>query len=87
MAYEIVWKKSAVKELSKIDKINSNKIYDNISELSKESIPNNSKKLKGTTNNYRLRIGDFRVIYSIYQNTLIIEIIKIAHRKDIYKRL
>jgi mRNA interferase RelE/StbE len=46
---------------------------------------NNVKRLQGMDHCYRLRIGDFRVLYGVYDDILVIEIIKIAHRKEVYK--
>ena len=45
-----------------------------------------SKKIVGTEHTYRLRTGDYRIVYSIEDNRLIIEIIRVAHRKDVYKK-
>jgi mRNA interferase RelE/StbE len=83
--YKIEWKKSAVKELTLIPKETAAKIYENISQLSLNPYPLGSKKLKGAKNLYRLRIGDYRVIYSIYNEELVVQIIKIAHRKIAYR--
>ena len=47
--------------------------------------PNGCKKLKGVKNSYRIRVGDYRIIYKIVDNLLVIEIVAIGHRKDIYK--
>lgn len=43
------------------------------------------KKLKGVVNSYRLRVGDWRVLYHIHNEALIIEIITIGHRKEVYR--
>ncbi|MEI8204457.1 MAG: type II toxin-antitoxin system RelE/ParE family toxin [Bacteroidota bacterium] len=53
--------------------------------LSENPHPSGSKKLKGSTNEYRIRIGSYRVIYTIINKILTITIIKIAHRKNIYR--
>ncbi len=49
------------------------------------ALNNNVKKLQGVDNAYRLRVGDWRVIYSLYHDQLIIEVIKIGHRKEVYR--
>jgi mRNA interferase RelE/StbE len=46
---------------------------------------NDVKHLSGTKDCYRLRAGDWRVIYRLHNNALIIEVIKIAHRKEVYQ--
>lgn len=50
-----------------------------------EPRPNGVKKLQGDDNSYRLRVGDYRVIYEVVDNVLIVTVIKIGHRSDIYK--
>ncbi len=80
------WKKSAVKELKKLDKKQIIKIINAVELLSDNPTANNCKKLIGSEHIYRIRIGDYRIIYSIESNLLLIEIIKIGHRKDIYKK-
>ena len=83
--YKIYWKKSAVKELKKIPNHFANIIYKEITELSVNPRPENCKNLVSLSKHFRLRIGDYRVVYSIEDKILVIEIIRIAHRKDVYK--
>ena len=71
--------------MKKIPNHFADKIYDAISELSNNPRPDNNKNMVSLSKHYRLRVGDYRVIYSIEDNILIIEIIRIAHRKDVYK--
>ena len=84
--YKILWKKSAVKELEKIDKQFIPRIISTIESLSNNPLPVGVKKLSGADVIYRIRIGDFRVIYSLYEKELIVEIVKVGHRKDVYKK-
>jgi mRNA interferase RelE/StbE len=83
--YKIQWKKSAKKELKKINKKDILKILSQVESLSKNPKPANSKKLLSTERTYRIRVGNYRVLYSVYQNQLIIEIIRVGHRQNIYK--
>jgi len=83
--FSIKWKSSAKKELKKIDRSEISKILSEIEKLSKEPYPANHKKLLGTEHIYRIRIGNYRVIYSIENDELIIEIIRVRHRKEVYK--
>ncbi|MFO7818571.1 MAG: type II toxin-antitoxin system RelE family toxin [Thermodesulfobacteriota bacterium] len=84
--YSIFWKTSAKKELKRIDKSDIPKIISAIEELSKDPFPANTKKYSGTNHTYRIRVGDYRVIYSILKDILTIEVIKVGHRKDVYKK-
>lgn len=83
--FSIKWKSSAKKELKKIDRTEISKILSEIEKLSKEPYPTNHKKLLGTEYIYRIKIGNYRVIYSIENDELIIEIIRVRHRKEVYR--
>ena len=79
--------KEAVEELSRIDPVWQKRILNKIKILSADpkNLANNIKKLKGKYRDYyRLRVGDYRVIYSRENDRLIIIIIRIGHRKEIY---
>ncbi len=62
----------------------ANPIFDAIAELAFEPRPRGYKKLKGRSG-YRIRVGDYRIIYEIIDKELIIDVIAIGHRKDIYE--
>jgi mRNA interferase RelE/StbE len=82
--YNIVVSKSAFKELSKLPLSANNRIIKAVSNLSENPRPHGSKKLKGGYELWRIRIGDYRVIYAIDDEILIVDIRKVGHRKDIY---
>jgi len=86
VSYKIEWKQSAQKELKKLQKKTISRILQVIETLSDNPHPLRSRKLHGTEYTYRLRAGDYRIIYSVYSAILTIEIVKIGHRKEIYKR-
>ena len=84
--YNIQWKASAKKELKKLNKPDIPKIVSAVESLAHTPFPANSKKYLGTDHTYRIRIQDYRVIYSVLANILTIEVVKIGHRKDVYKK-
>ncbi len=86
-SYKILWKKSAVKELNNIDQQIIPRIISAVENLSDNPFPSGVKKLLASDFTYRIRVGDYRIIYSIFQNRLVIEIIRVGHRKDIYRKL
>ncbi len=86
-SYKIEWKHSAIKELKKLDKPTIKRIITVVDSLTTNPIPKNCRKLKGTTSIYRIRVGNYRIIYSLRSHKLIIEIIRVGHRKDIYRKL
>lgn len=84
--YKIEWKRSAVKELKKLSKENINRILETVEALTSSPLPNQTKKLVGSENSFRIRVGDYRIIYTVSSKILTIEIIRVGHRRDIYKR-
>lgn len=85
--YSVEFLKEAVEELSHIDMVWQKRILNKIKVLSAdpEILANNIKKLKGMYQDYnRLRVGDYRVIYSREKERFLIIIIRIGHRKEIY---
>ena len=85
MAYEIIIKPSAEKSFAKLEKAQQIKIIKAIENLATNPRPQGFKKLKSLAELYRIRVGNYRIIYSIDNNVLIITVVKIGHRKEIYK--
>ncbi|MDE3142746.1 MAG: type II toxin-antitoxin system RelE/ParE family toxin [Bacteroidota bacterium] len=84
--YKITFKDSASKELQRLSKSVIKKIVFSINELSENPRPNGVKKLKDSNENlYRIRVGDYRIIYVIDDGIKIVNIRRIGHRKDIYR--
>jgi len=82
--YKIRIKKSAEKELSKIPEKELLKILDKIKSLSDEPHPTGSIKLTNQEK-YRVRVGNYRILYKIEDNILTVFVVKVGHRKDIYR--
>ncbi len=82
MMFKIEWKEEAVKELSKLEKNISSRIYKTVSKLKEDFKSMDIKRVQGT-NLLRLRIGDYRVLFEIDKDNIII--LKVGHRKNIYK--
>ncbi|MCX6200025.1 MAG: type II toxin-antitoxin system RelE/ParE family toxin [Bacteroidetes bacterium] len=85
MKYHLVVKPSARKELEKIEKNIRIKIVDAIDLLTLEPRPIGCKKLTSFDNAYRIRVSNFRIVYKIYDKELVVEVIKVADRKDVYR--
>lgn len=83
MAYDIEYDPKAVKQLSKLDKSIASSLLDGIEDFATNPVLPKIKKLKTPFDGaYRLRIGDYRVVF--YQENNVMLISKIAHRKDAY---
>jgi len=85
MRCKIVFSKSAEKELFKLPDIEIGRILEKIKSLSLNPTPTDVQKLKGKINLWRIRSGNYRIIYSIVEEKITIEIIRIRHRKDSYR--
>ncbi len=87
MRYSIEVKKSAAKELKKIPRPDQKRISIAIDHLA-ENLPDpDTTKMKGNNPFHKIRVGNYRIIYEIQDDILLILIIKIGHRKDIYRNL
>jgi len=82
--YNLFFKKSVQKDFDTIPKKNLKKILDRISALAENPRPPNCEKLTGHER-YRLRQGRYRIIYSIQDVELTVWLIKVGHRKDVYR--
>lgn len=80
----ISFAKSAEKELLKLDKNLAKRILDKIGLLGNNPYGQNSQKLSGGKG-YRIRIGDYRVVYTIDKDANILTVIRIRHRRDAYR--
>jgi mRNA interferase RelE/StbE len=81
--YTVLLTKKAEKQLDKLPDNIAEPIIEAINELSENPRPIGYKNLK-KRDGYRIRIGDYRVIYEVYDDELIIDVIKLGHRRDIY---
>jgi mRNA interferase RelE/StbE len=87
LKYKIEFKRSAAKAFRKIPKSDQKRIADKIDSLS-ENLPDPAiTKMKGDNPFHRIRVGDYRIIYEIHGDILLIVILKIGHRKEVYRRL
>ena len=84
--YQIIFEDPAQRQFRKFDRIVQTRIFKALIKLEKNPRPSGCKKLQGLEHLYRLRVGDYRVIYRIEDNKLLILIISIGHRREIYKK-
>jgi len=82
--YKVYFKKSVEKDLSTIPKKDLKKILQRIAMLAKDARPAGHEKLTGQER-YRVRQGRYRIVYSIQDEVLTIWIVKVGHRKDVYR--
>ena len=82
--YRITIKKSAAKELEALPKKDLQRIIKRIQTLAQNPRPDGSQKLSGKEQ-YRVRQGDYRIVYSIEDKDSLVDIFKIGHRQEIYR--
>ena len=82
--FKIEWKEGAIKQIQKLPFLLSKRIYNKIDQLKDNGFSKNIKKLKNEEA-FRLRIGDYRIILDINPENNLIIVLKIGHRKNIYK--
>ena len=83
-AYKVFFKKSVQKDFDPSPKKDLKKILNRIAELAENPRPSGCEKLTGKER-YRLRQGRFRIVYSIQDDELTVWVVKVGHRKDIYR--
>jgi len=85
MIYQIEFTKQASKQFKNLPFQEQQILAPKIDSLANNPNPNNATKLVGEDNLYRLRVGDYRIIYTIQNEQLLILILKISHRRDVYR--
>ncbi len=87
MKYKIEVKRSAAKALKKIPKSDRKRIVEKIDSFSKQLPSPDKTKIKGNNPFHKVRVGDYRIVYEIQDDVLVILIVKVGHRKDIYRNI
>lgn len=86
-SYSIVVKPSVEKDLRPLSKATIARILERVERLKGEPMPRQSMRLEGAEHMYRLRVGDYRVIYEIDNDSRRIVVHYIRHRRDVYRKL
>ncbi len=84
MVYQISFKPSAKRELAKLPNDAAERIARAIDALASQPRPPGCKKLAGEEA-WRVRIGDWRVVYQIHDARLVVLVVRVAHRRDVYR--
>ena len=84
MSYTVKLKRSAEKELDNLPTKIHDRVTNILISLKENPFPRNFKKLRGREG-YRIRVGDYRILYLIDQSDRSIEVISVAHRREVYR--
>ena len=87
MVYRVKIKDQALKALKKISEPDQSRIMRRIDGLADDPRGPRTKKLQGAVVLYRLRAGDYRVIYQIQDDVLLVLVVRIGHRRDVYRKV
>lgn len=85
--YKIQFKRSAQKDLRKLETVLIKRFLNAVESLAIDPTPRNSKKLKGVENVYRIRVGNYRIVYDVDEIHNMITIYYIRHRDDVYRNI
>ncbi len=84
--FRIEWRKSTKKDLRRIAPVEVRKIVDAVKALAEDPHPHGCTKMQGSDCAYRIRIGDYRVIYEVYEHRVVIEVVRVSHRREVYRK-
>ena len=86
-SYEIQWKHSAERDLRNLDRQQISRVVEAIESLVGSPFPSQCRKLRGAEHLYRIRVGDYRVVYQVETEARTVIIYYVRHRKEAYRRL
>ena len=83
--FSIQWRNSTRKDIRSLPRQEVTRVVAAVGQLADDPLPHGSQKLSGSERTYRIRVGDYRVIYEVFSESHIIEVQRIRHRKDAYR--
>lgn len=85
MAYRVSLKPKAERDLDKLPIQVARRVWNKLLDLENDPRPHGSVKLAGEDDAYRIRVGDYRAIYLIDDHQKIVEVVRVAHRREVYR--
>lgn len=87
MSYVIRYAPAASRQLRKIDRADQRQIVTRIDSLADDPRPDGCKKLRGHASIYRIRVGDYRIVYTVADRELVVLVAVVGNRRDVYEEL
>jgi len=84
--YRVEVARRALRVLSSLPRREQQRIRAAVDLLAEQPRPPGAVHLVGEPHAYRVRVGDYRIVYEIFDNRLVIQVVRIGHRKDVYRR-
>ncbi|NMD46671.1 MAG: type II toxin-antitoxin system RelE/ParE family toxin [Propionibacterium sp.] len=85
MTYRVEFAAAALRQLRKLDRVAQRRVQAAVELLAGEPRPSGAKKLVGGDGEWRVRTGDYRIIYEIHDGILLVLVVAVGHRRDIYR--
>jgi mRNA interferase RelE/StbE len=85
MRYALEFTASASREFRALDRQIQRRIFEKVDALCNDPFPASSKKLKAQAEHFRIRVGDYRVVYRVDGKRVVIVIVRIGHRREVYR--
>lgn len=83
--FSITWRNSTKKDIRSLPRQDVERVITAVTQLASDPLPHGSHKLAGSERTYRIRIGDYRVIYEVFADLHVVEVQRVRHRKDVYR--
>lgn len=86
MSYRVEFTTAAARQVKKLPRPARDRILDAIEDLGEDPRPHGVKKLSGEQTAWRIRIGEYRVIYDVFDAELVVTVVRAGHRREVYDR-
>ena len=86
MAYEVEFEAQVAKQLRDMQRADLQRVMDRVKALADDPRPQGSEKLAGMANAWRIRSGNYRVVYTIDDPAQVVTVTRVGHRRDVYRR-
>ena len=83
--YKVEWKRSALRELKRLDRQVVSRVVAAVESLASDPYPPGVRKLQGAEHTFRIRVGNYRVVYEVSELRLVVHIMRVRHRRDVYR--
>lgn len=86
MSYRVEFTSAAARQVRKLPGPVRGRVLDAVAQLAEDPRPHGAKKLAGERTAWRIRVGDYRVIYDVVDERLTVTVVRAAHRREVYQR-
>ena len=86
MAYEVEFEAQVAKQLRDMQRADLQRVMDRVKALADDPRPQGSEKLAGLANAWRIRSGNYRVVYTVDDRAQVVTVTRVGHRREVYRR-